>query len=69
MSSEKIAQIRCIDGINYNIGKLKFLGEAVACWNSNISDFNEDLRIGFGCILEDTIKAIEEEIKLLEENE
>lgn len=65
MQKENQINISFIDDLNYDISKLKFLAESIACWDDNIGDFTQDLRINLSCIMQDTIKSIEENAKQL----
>lgn len=65
MPKENQTNISFIDDLNYDISKLKFLAESIACWDDNVGDFTQDLRINLSCIMQDTIKSIEENAKQL----
>lgn len=55
------------DKMNYLVYKLKFLNEAIICWNEDAADLNTNHRLGFGFIMDDLITEMEECVKNLEE--
>lgn len=67
MSQVNSEKIDIVDSLSNEIIKLKFLSESIACWNDDIGDFDEELRIGFSCIMQETINKITLDRKKLEE--
>ena len=51
------------ESLSHNLDKLSFLNEAVACWNGDIGDFNEKMRVSYSCLVTDIINDIEVGIK------
>lgn len=69
MTQSQNQKITIVDNLSQNICKLRFLSEAVACWDENMSDFKQDYRVGYGILMEDTIQELEQNKSKLEQIE
>jgi hypothetical protein len=46
--------------------KLRYLSESISCWDEKRADLDDDFKVGFAFLMEDTINELAEYVKALD---